>query len=101
MTALSASRSDGLITITLAPDEIRLRMSAIWPAASVLRLAMITLETTPETLAWPLIQQMISSRQPLPCCVLEAPTTYLVGVPPPAQPPHAATADAPTRKAAP
>src|SRR2546426_10515686 len=100
MTALSASRSDGLIALPWGPDEIRWRVSAIWPAASVLRLAMITLETTPETLAWALIEQIISSRQPLPCSVLETPTTYLVVVPPPVEPPHAARANAATSKAA-
>src|SRR5438309_10046453 len=101
ITALSASRSDGLMTITFAPEEIRLRMSAICPAASVLRLAMTTLETTPDALAWALIEQIISSRQPLPCSVLETPTTYLVVVPPPpVEPPHAIRAKAPTIKAA-
>src|SRR5438270_2700200 len=101
MTELSASRSEGLITITLAPEEIRFRMSAICPAASVLRLAMTTLETTPDALAWALIEQIISSRQPLPCSVLETPTTYLVVVPPLGdEPPHATRAKAPTIKAA-
>src|SRR2546429_3577059 len=75
-------------------------MSAIWPVASVLRLAMITLETTPDTLAWALIEQIISSRQPLPCSVLETPTMYLVVVPPPpVEPPHATRANAATSKA--
>src|SRR5690348_10865110 len=63
---------------------------------------MITLETTPETLACALIEQIISSRQPLPCSVLETPTTYLVVPPPPPPdpPPHAARADAASSKAA-
>src|SRR5712691_4833375 len=62
---------------------------------------MITLETTPETLACALIEQIISSRQPLPCSVLETPTTYLVVPPPPPDPPpHAARADAASSKAA-
>ena len=100
ITALSASRSDGLMTITFAPDEIRLRMSAICPAASVLRLAMTTLETTPDALAWALIEQIISSRQPLPCSVLETPTTYLVVPPPLGWLPHATIAKAPTINAA-
>src|SRR5438132_14274788 len=101
MTELSASRSEWLITITLAPEEIRFRMSAICPAASVLRLAMTTLETTPDALAWALIEQIISSRQPLPCSVLETPTMYLVVVPPPLDvPPHATRANPATSKAA-
>src|SRR2546425_5519767 len=61
---------------------------------------MITLETTPDTLAWALIEQIISSRQPLPCSVLETPTTYLVVPPPPDEPPHATRANAATSKAA-
>src|SRR5216684_6911255 len=64
---------------------------------------MITFETTPDTLAWALIEQIISSRQPLPCSVLETPTTYLVVVvvpPPPVEPPHATRAKAPTIKVA-
>src|SRR5260370_9524754 len=87
----------------LAPDEMRLRMSAIWPAASVLRLAMTTFETTPEALAWALSEQIISSRQPLPCSVLETPPTYLVLLPPPPplDPPQGARATASTRKAHP
>src|SRR5438445_6996555 len=101
ITSLSASRSDGLMTITFAPDEIRLRMSAICPAASVVLLATITLETTPDALAWALIEQIISSRQPLPVSVLDTPTTYLVAVPPPLDvPPHATRANAATINAA-
>src|SRR2546421_1352189 len=101
ITGLSASRSDGLITITLAPEEMRLRMSAIWPVASVVRLATITLETTPDALAWALIEQIISSRQPLPVSVLDTPTTYLVAVPPPLDvPPHATRANAASINAA-
>src|SRR5690242_10584225 len=63
---------------------------------------MITLETTPETLACALIEQIISSRQPLPCNVLETPTTYLVVPPPllPDPPPHAASAEAATSNVA-
>src|SRR5690348_1863654 len=102
MTGLSASRSDGLMTITLAPDEIRLRMSAIWPAASVLRLAMMTLDTTPDAFACALMEQIISSRQPLPWSVFDTPTTYLVVPPPPPPelPPQATSAKAATSKAA-
>src|SRR5579859_4850203 len=38
---------------------------------------MTILETSPETVAWAFIEQIISSRQPLPWSVLETPTTYL------------------------
>src|SRR5256885_4347057 len=92
MTASSALRSDGLITITLTPAEIRLRMSEIWPLGSVVRLAVMTLETTPEALAWALMEQIISSRNPFPVSVLEMPTTYFLVPPPlPLEPPQAAT----------
>src|SRR5215469_8719104 len=77
MTGFSASRSEGLTTITLTPAEIRLRRSAICSEGPPLRLATITLETTPDAAAWAFIEQIISSRQPLPVSVLETPTTYL------------------------
>src|SRR5712692_583555 len=79
MTGSSALRSDGLATITLTPAEIRLRMSAIWPLGSVVRLAVMTFDTMPEALAWALMEQIISSRKPLPVSVLEMPTTYFFG----------------------
>src|SRR5436189_1009597 len=92
MTASSALRSDGFITITLTPAEIRLRMSEIWPLGSVVRLAVMTLETTPEALAWALMEQIISSRNPFPVSVLEMPTVYFLVPPPlPLEPPQAAT----------
>src|SRR6266550_5647237 len=92
MTASRALRSDGLITITLTPAEIRLRISEIWPLGSVVRLAVTTLETTPEALAWALMEQIISSRNPFPVSVLEMPTTYFLVPPPlPLEPPQAAT----------
>jgi hypothetical protein len=77
ITGLSASRSDGLTMIALTPAEIRLRKSAICSAGPPLRLATITFETMPEASAWALIEQIISSRQPLPISVLETPTTNL------------------------
>src|SRR5439155_7576963 len=77
ITGLSASRSDGLTMIALTPAEIRLRRSAICSDGPPLRLATTTLETTPEASAWALIEQIISSRQPLPISGLDTPTTYL------------------------
>ena len=65
--------SAGLTTMASTPAEIRLRMSSSWPAASVLRWAMLRLATLPEASACALIAQIISSRQPLPCTVLETP----------------------------
>ncbi len=98
MTVLSASRSEGLITITLAPAEIKLRMSAICSVGPPLRLATITFDTLPEAFACALIEQIISSRQPLPVSVFETPTTYFVGPVLGWLPPHAARANAPTIK---
>jgi hypothetical protein len=69
------------MTITFTPAEIRLRTSAICPLGSVVRLAMMTLETMPDAFAWALMEQIISSRKPLPVSVLETPTTYFL-VPP-------------------
>ena len=60
-----------------APAEMRLRMSAICSDGPPLRLATTTFETLPEASASALIEQIISSRQPLPISVLETPTTYL------------------------
>src|SRR5277367_5147818 len=77
MTGFSASRSEGLMMMMFAPAEIRLRMSAICSDGPPLRLATITFETLPEAWASALIEQIISSRQPLPVSVLETPTTYL------------------------
>src|SRR5580700_9792004 len=77
ITGLSASRSDGLRMIALTPAEIRLRISAICSDGPPLRLATITFETRPEASASALIEQIISSRQPLPISVLETPTMYL------------------------
>src|SRR5258708_34763885 len=71
MTVLSASRSEGLITITFAPAEIKLRMSAICSVGPPLRLATITFDTLPDAFACALIEQIISSRQPLPVSVFE------------------------------
>ena len=65
--------SAGLTTMASTPALIRLRMSSSWPAASVLRWAMLSLATSPEASACALIAQIISSRQPLPCTVLETP----------------------------
>ena len=65
--------SAGLTTMALTSALIRLRMSSSWPAASVLRCAMLSLATLPEASACALIAQIISSRQPLPCTVLETP----------------------------
>src|SRR6266568_7417679 len=63
---------------------------------------MITLETAPDALACALIEQIISSRHPLPVSVLDTPTTYLVVVPPPFDwlPPHDTRANPATSKAA-
>src|ERR1700716_1624909 len=52
----------------------------------------MTLETTPEAVAWALMEQIISSRKPLPVSVWEIPTTYFLA--PPLEllePPQAAT----------
>src|SRR5688500_15038614 len=68
--------SDGLTMIALTPAEIRWRMSSSWPAASVLRCAMLSELTSPEASACALIEQIISSRQPLPATVLETPMVY-------------------------
>ena len=65
--------SAGLTTMASTPAEIRLRMSSDWPAASVLRWAMLSEATSPEASAWAFIAQIISSRQPLPWTVLEMP----------------------------
>src|ERR1700674_658737 len=89
MTGSSALRSDGLSTITFTPAEIRLRISAIWPLGSVVRLAVMTLETMPEAFAWALMEQIISSRKPLPVSVFEIPTTYFLVVPVLVDPPQA------------
>jgi len=52
----------------------------------------MTFETTPEAFACALIEQIISSRKPLPVSVLEMPTTYFLAVPPVLlEPPQAAT----------
>src|SRR4051812_3858837 len=75
ITELSALALDGLITMALAPAEIRLRMSAICSAGPPLRLATMTLLTTPLAFDCALIAQIISSRQPLPTSVLETPMT--------------------------
>src|SRR4030081_3935930 len=50
----------------------------------------MTFDTMPEAFAWALMEQIISSRKPLPVSVLEMPTTYFL-VPPVvvADPPHA------------
>jgi hypothetical protein len=48
------------------PAWTRLRMSSSWPAASVLRWAMLSDSTTPESSACAFIAHTISSRQPLP-----------------------------------
>ena len=48
-------------------------MSSSWPAASVLRWAMLSELTLPEASACALIEQIISSRQPLPCTVFDTP----------------------------
>ena len=63
----------GLTTMASTPASIRLRMSSSWPAASVLRWAMLRLATLPLSSACAFIAQIISSRQPLPCTVLEMP----------------------------
>ena len=75
ITGFSAARSDGLMMIALAPAEIRLRMSAICSDGPPLRLATMTLESLPEASASALIEQIISSRQPLPISVFDTPTT--------------------------
>ncbi len=62
--------------IDLAPAEIRLRRSAICSDGPPLRLARTILETMPDASASALIEQTISSRQPLPISVLETPITY-------------------------
>jgi hypothetical protein len=66
--------SDGLTIIALTPALMRLRISSSWPAASVLRCAMLSEATLPEASACALIEQIICSRQPLPCTVLETPS---------------------------
>src|SRR5262249_13605574 len=76
ITGSSALRSDGLTIMMLQPAEIRLRRSAICSDGPPLRLARMTLETLPDAKASALIEQTISSRQPLPTSVLETPTTY-------------------------
>ena len=77
ITAFSALPLDGLMTIALAPAEIRLRMSAICSAGPPLRFATTTLLITPLAFAWALMAQIISSRQPLPTSVFETPSTHL------------------------
>ena len=65
-----------------APAEIRLRRSAICSEGPPFRLARITLETFPDASASALIEQTISSRQPLPMSVFETPTTYFFSAAP-------------------
>src|SRR5579883_3320839 len=77
MIGFKASRSDGLMMIALAPAEMRLRMSAICSDGPPFRLATITFETRPDASASALIEQIISSRQPLPISVFDTPTMYL------------------------
>src|SRR4051794_4306528 len=62
--------------IAFAPAEIRLRMSAICSAGPPFLFATITLLTLPLAAAWALIEQIISSRQPLPTSVFDTPSTY-------------------------
>src|SRR5256712_13413308 len=78
MTVSSALRSDGFITITFTPAEIRFRTSAIWPLGPVVRLAEMILETTPDALAWALIEQIISSRKSLSESLLWMATSYFL-----------------------
>src|SRR5205807_3493398 len=63
---LRAFGSLGLNTIALTPFAIRLRMSASWPAASVLRWITVRLETSPDAFASALAVHTCSSRKPLP-----------------------------------
>ena len=70
---LMPSGSAGLTTMALTPAPIRLRMSSSCPAASVFRCAMLSDSTLPEASACAFIAQIISSRQPLPCTVLDTP----------------------------
>src|SRR5439155_199834 len=83
ITPFSALGLAGLMMIAFAPAEMRLRMSAIWPAGSVSRFARTTFETLPLTSASALIEQIISSRQPLLMCVFETPRTNLPALPEP------------------
>src|SRR5690349_18117116 len=109
ITGSSALRSAGLMTIALAPDEIRLRMPWIGALASPLTLWTSTSETWPEARACAFTAQIISSRQPLPTSVLLTPILYIFLPPlPPAElllelssppQPAATTARTPTRSA--
>jgi hypothetical protein len=76
MTSFSASSLVGFRMMAFTPAEIRLLRSSICPAVSVLRLTMTIFETSPEIRAWAFIEQIISSRQPLPCSELETPMMY-------------------------
>ena len=75
MTGFSASLLDGSTMIAFAPAEIRLRRSEICSGGPPLRLARMTFDTTPDAFACALIEQIISSRQPLPISVFDTPTT--------------------------
>ncbi len=63
---LSASGSFGLNTMAFTPLAIRSRMSCSWPAASVLRWIVVSVETLPEASASAFAVQTCSSRKPLP-----------------------------------
>jgi hypothetical protein len=77
MASLIPSGLAGFSTMASTPAWMRLRMSSSWPAASVLRCAMLRLSTMPLSSACAFIAQIISSRQPLPWTVLEMPIVYM------------------------
>src|SRR5207237_8110239 len=73
------------------------RVSVLLPLVSVLRLARFTLVTTLEVFALCLIEQIISSRKPLPVRVFETLMTYFV-VPPPVDDVPQAVASSPAAR---
>src|SRR5882757_5533762 len=79
--------------MAFTPLAIRVRMSASWPAASVLRWITVRSETWPEAFACALAVQTCSSRKPLPTPPpFEYPIVYCFAAPEPdgaAEPPAA------------
>src|SRR5438093_11259229 len=84
MAGFNASGPAGLMMIALTPWAIRVRMSASWPGASVLRWMIVTFETLPALTAWAFAEQSIASRQPLPTPPgFENPIVYFAAPPVP------------------
>src|SRR4051812_17166400 len=83
ITGFSAAASAGLAMIALAPAEIRLRIAAICSGAPPFWFWTMTLLTLPLAAACALIEQIISSRKPLPTSVLLTPITYFLPESPP------------------